>query len=473
MANFGSLWVGGQLTKVQEVSLASFIYYGHSLTLFVYDDAIIVPHGVAKADARVILPETSLFLVEGSYSAFSDVFRYNMIDKTSLAWVDADTICLSNDWNFSDEIFAGKEYSVDGSDELVVGGVLSLKPDSEILNYMISRSTNTDKTTMQWADIGPKLVTEAFNKFSYLHYAYPPNVFCGIKFTDWYDLWDPSKLRDILNLYNTSKSISVYNQMLTRNGIDKNSLPEGSAMEYFYNKFTGKVANGFTKVFDKEDWIYRWEDMALVYPEDIGDPRTFSSQHLDLFTHAYRPTLGDTIFDIGSGAGVELPYFSKMVGDTGKVYALEADPSIHKKAVKLVTLLGLKNVVCLNIAVSDSEESLFLSQESNEGLSNTIFGDGSKDVIKVSAKKLSDIVKEYDIEKIDYLKMNIEGAEIKALPGAQDCIDKIKHWCVSTHDFCGIPSKTFVLDFFNKNRINVTIHPNVDERPWEGGYIYA
>jgi hypothetical protein len=237
--NFGSLWVGGPLTKIQELSLASFVFYRHEIILYVYDKDLNVPNGVKKADARDILPENDLFLVEGSYAAFSDIFRYNMINKTGLVWVDADTICLSDNWDFKDNIFASLEL---GSEPSVVGGVLSLKQNSEILNYLIDEVNYVDKRSMSWSELGPHLLDKAFKKFDYMEYAYDWTVFLGIRIDEWKMLWDPSSvsLNRILNLYNTSKAISIYNHMCTREGINKinkNVLPKGSAMEYFYDKF--------------------------------------------------------------------------------------------------------------------------------------------------------------------------------------------------------------------------------------------
>ena len=150
MNTFASLWVGGTLTKIQEISLSSFVFYGHDITLYVYDQSIIVPEGVKKADAKDILSEESLFKVENSYAAFSDVFRYNMIKKTGKIWVDADTICLSDNWEFKDNIFASIELGY--NDFCVVGGVLSLNKDSEIINYLIYEVNKIDKEHMSWSD---------------------------------------------------------------------------------------------------------------------------------------------------------------------------------------------------------------------------------------------------------------------------------------------------------------------------------
>lgn len=229
-----SLWVGIPMPKLQMMCLSSFVYHGHDITLYVYDLDMTVPNGVKKADAREILPEESLFKVEDSYSAFSDIFRYTMIKKTGAAWVDADTICLSSDWNFKDNIFASYE---EGAQPSVVGGVLSLDPNSKILDYLISESKKVNKETMVWAELGPNLLDKAFKEYNYMEYAYSWDVFLGIRIHDCYKLWDKRHLKEILQIEKKSKAISVYNQMLVRGGYDRNNFPAGSAISYFEKKF--------------------------------------------------------------------------------------------------------------------------------------------------------------------------------------------------------------------------------------------
>jgi hypothetical protein len=232
---FGALWVGSPLPKLQQTCLASFIYYGHDLVLYVYDQSIEVPKGIIKKDANEIMPESDIFLIENSYAAFSDLFRYRMIKQTGRAWVDTDIICMSSDWNFKDNIFASLEKTAIG--DFVTGGVLGLPKDSEIVDWLVNESTNYDKSKIFWSEVGPFMVTDAFKKFNFMEYVYPQETFCGININDFEDLWNPNKLQDILSLESVSKSISAYNQMTTRAKIDKNNLPNGSAIEYFYNKF--------------------------------------------------------------------------------------------------------------------------------------------------------------------------------------------------------------------------------------------
>lgn len=231
MAKFGSLWVGNPMTKIQEISLSSFIYHGHELTLYVYDMDMKVPEGVVKANASLIMDESEMFLVQDTYAAFSDLFRYRMIKKTGLTWVDADTICLSPDWDDLGDTYACLEK------DMVVGGVLKLPQDSPALDYLINKSSRFDRTKIKWVDVGPALVDKAFRSYKLMDYALPMEVFCGIHWSDWKKLWSPKYLREIKTLEKTSKSLSVYHSMTTRGDIDKNYLPKGSPMDYFYRKF--------------------------------------------------------------------------------------------------------------------------------------------------------------------------------------------------------------------------------------------
>lgn len=240
MAEFGSLWVGGPLKKLQQTCLSSFVYHGHEMNLFVYDMNMEVPHGVIKRDARELVDESDIFLVQNTYAAFSDVFRYRMVDKTDLIWADADTLCCSDDWSFfKDETLFSREYGND----LIVPGVLSLPKDSLISKYLVRKSTNFDKETMHWAEIGPLLLTDAAHKFGLEDYAQDPKVLCMITMSDAPKFWNKRYAREIISKTKDSetKSASLYNGMLTVFGnTDTNKLPKGSAMEFFYNKYVLK-----------------------------------------------------------------------------------------------------------------------------------------------------------------------------------------------------------------------------------------
>lgn len=231
VANFGSLWIGNSLTKVEQTALASFIYYKHSFTLFVYDMSLKVPKGIVKEDANKIFPESEIFKVQNSYGPFADMFRYSMIKQTGLTWTDTDSICLRSDWDFGDYLFGFEE------ENRLANGILRMPQNSDLINFLIKNSVKYDKNKIVWSEIGPLLVTKGANRFGVIKYAQPPEVFYPVHFWQWKKIWLKDYRKEVLDKCKNSHTLQIWNQFLNREGIDKNKLPKGSAMEYFYNKF--------------------------------------------------------------------------------------------------------------------------------------------------------------------------------------------------------------------------------------------
>ena len=232
MANFGSLWIGNPLSKVEQTAISSFIHYQHSFTLFVYDLDIEVPSGVIKEDARKILPESKIFKIDNSFAVFSDIFRYKMIKETGLIWSDTDSIWFTSEWNLGKYIF-GYE------DELntVAIGILKMPQDSELIDFLNNSANNYDRSKIVWAEIGPKLLTEGVEKFNLSHHVKERKTFYPVHYNQWRSLWDPNKLDWVIDQCKDSYSLQIWNQFLNRNNVNKNELPKGSAIKYYYDKF--------------------------------------------------------------------------------------------------------------------------------------------------------------------------------------------------------------------------------------------
>lgn len=231
MANFASLWIGQPLSKVEETALSSFIYHGHSLTLFVYDMGLKVPKGIIKENANNIISSNEIFKVQNSYGPFADMFRYSMIKKTGLTWTDTDSICLRPDWDFGDYLFGFEE------EDRLANGILRMPKDSDLIDFLIKNSINYDKNKIVWSEIGPLLVTKGAKKFKVLKYAQPPEVFYPIHFWQWKKIWNRDYTEEVMNKCKNSHTLQIWNQFLNRDGINKNKLPKGSAIDFLYKKF--------------------------------------------------------------------------------------------------------------------------------------------------------------------------------------------------------------------------------------------
>lgn len=231
MANFASLWIGNSLSKVEETALASFIYYGHTFTLFVYDMSLRVPKGIVKENANKIIPESEIFKIQNSYGPFADMFRYVMIKNTGLTWTDTDSICLRPDWNFGEYLFGFEE------NDRLANGILRIPQDSNLIDFLINKSVRYDKSNIVWSEIGPLLVTKGAKKFNVLKYAQSPEVFYPIHFWQWKKIWLKDHKEEVLDKCKNSHTLQIWNQFLNREGIDKNNLPKGSAIAHLYKKY--------------------------------------------------------------------------------------------------------------------------------------------------------------------------------------------------------------------------------------------
>ena len=94
-----SLWIGDSLPAMQRLSISSFLRNGHGYHLYSYNDIDGVPPGTTVKDAATILPRDSIFFYQtgfgkGSYSAFSNLFRYKLLLERGGWWVDTDVVCL-------------------------------------------------------------------------------------------------------------------------------------------------------------------------------------------------------------------------------------------------------------------------------------------------------------------------------------------------------------------------------------------
>ena len=134
---------------------------------------------------------------------------------------------------------------------------------------------------------------------------------------------------------------------------------------------------------------------------------------------------GDMAIDIGANIGYYTLLFAQLVGPNGKVYAYEPDPINFVILKKNIEINNYKNVVLIQKAVSNSSTmtKLYLSKDRT---GNRIFdstNDGMSDYIEIETIKLDDFFKNKN-EKINFIKMDVEGTEILILQGMSDFLHK-------------------------------------------------
>jgi FkbM family methyltransferase len=222
-------------------------------------------------------------------------------------------------------------------------------------------------------------------------------------------------------------------------------------------------------------WIYRWRGATLPHPV-IGSA-LHPKEASEVLFHEYVPKPGDVVFDVGAGVGDTSLLFSRFVGERGKVVAIEAHPETFEWLSRLCEINDLENVTPLQVAVSDREGEIVISDEAT--LSNSMVDRGDADAgVTVPARRLDDIARELGIETIDFLKMNIEGAERLALGGMEEMIGRTRHVCISCHDFMAdrggsdrMRTKASVEDFLTAHGFSLTSRDAAAD--WIQSYVYG
>lgn len=125
---------------------------------------------------------------------------------------------------------------------------------------------------------------------------------------------------------------------------------------------------------------------------------------------------GGIFYDIGANVGFYSLLASALVG-TGKVFAFEPVPNNIAYLRRHLELNGCDNVEVLELAVCDREGEAAFELEASGSMGE--LGPGGK--LHVQTTSLDALLQSHRIPAPDYIKMDIEGAEYRALLGAEKC----------------------------------------------------
>ncbi len=167
--------------------------------------------------------------------------------------------------------------------------------------------------------------------------------------------------------------------------------------------------------------------MELGFPEDRGYEYLaffgkFEPGVSKVFQQIIRPS--DTVFDIGANMGWYTVLASSML-QSGTCFAFEPNPELMERTVKHIELNGLQDKCqFFNVALSEQPGSVTLHvYERGHGLSS--IQPVSKDKftpIEVEATTVDLIVEKQSIQTVDFVKMDVEGAELMVLLGSRNLL---------------------------------------------------
>lgn len=187
--------------------------------------------------------------------------------------------------------------------------------------------------------------------------------------------------------------------------------------DVFFDTLEGEVHKGLTVLDFSVPRSHRYvrSGVELFFPSIPED------DVMDAYTHSYAPKAGDVVWDVGAHAGATTYFLSQMVGPEGRVYAFEPDDLNYSYLLKNIELHGLKNVTPVKMAISDTTGTAEFLMDGTmcAGLRDCLIYRDMSCVKTVQTRSVSDACAELG-EIPQYIKMDIEGAEVPAIRGAQD-----------------------------------------------------
>jgi FkbM family methyltransferase len=225
-----------------------------------------------------------------------------------------------------------------------------------------------------------------------------------------------------------------------------------SHFDLVHPPFIMDFENNYKDHFLEYRWLYQLlgdKKSKKTFTKVINFKMTFDYRFMDGFTNNHKEQYFDKelipeikkirFFDGGAYVGDTATELIKNYPDFKKIWLIEPIPENIRIAKR--ELDHFKNIEFLTCGVSDKKETLHFNEEKSF---STIYGHGTQ---SVEVNTIDNIVK----EKVDFIKLDIEGAEQDAIDGAKETIKKYKPIlaiCVyhKAEDWYKIPKKILAIE---------------------------
>lgn len=131
------------------------------------------------------------------------------------------------------------------------------------------------------------------------------------------------------------------------------------------------------------------------------------------------------VVDAGAHIGIYTLKAARELLRKGKVIAIEPHPENYRLLMRNIQINGYGNIVPFDVALSDKDAMAKLFHSPNT-LSHSLVFHHSNEWTWVETKTLDRLLNELGINYVNYIKLNIEGAELSALKGAQNTLNSAR-----------------------------------------------
>ena len=199
---------------------------------------------------------------------------------------------------------------------------------------------------------------------------------------------------------------------------------------------------GLTKYsFIRKVKHYSLSNLQTDYAEVFGNKLFLSKKGLALSISHYgtyeeleskimeeKIEMGNIVVDVGANIGLHTLNMARIVGNAGQVLAFEPDPSNFEILKKNAKLNNYKNIILEQKAVGDKHGRTTLYQSDHPG-KHRIFPqtEQAKSQVQVELTNLDNYFDSDMIDKINFIKIDVEGMEFGVLKGMKNILKNNKN----------------------------------------------
>jgi FkbM family methyltransferase len=211
------------------------------------------------------------------------------------------------------------------------------------------------------------------------------------------------------------------------------AIPNGRAKDWLRLVGNNYAQRG-TARFSRRNGAYVSEtsDFKVVTAEPPFEVRRLIHQ----FEYRHHVEAGEVVIDAGTFNGILMNVFGSQVGPSGRVLGFEPDALNREKTIRNWELNGRPaHVEVIPAGLWDCETDIEFCERGALGSSAFWDGPGGR-TVTIHTTTLDQVVLKRNLRRVDFVKMNIEGAEIKALQGAAETIRRFKpHFAISSDHY--------------------------------------
>lgn len=139
---------------------------------------------------------------------------------------------------------------------------------------------------------------------------------------------------------------------------------------------------------------------------------------------------GDIAFDIGANIGYMSLMMADCVGQNGFVFAFEPIQNNFKSLINNISLNKFNNIRYFKLAISNTNSiiKIYKPLDNNQGSYSMIVdpAKSNQEYEEVQTTTLDDFVEQKKIEAVNFIKIDVEGAEYEVIQGMHKTISKFR-----------------------------------------------